>query len=63
MDGNAKGMAFTARVADGATELRDLVTLAWNASGRMTVGYPGVAAADIEAGKAGDAYDLLYGKP
>jgi hypothetical protein len=62
-DGNPKGVAFVAaRVADGAAELRDLVTFAWNASGKMTVGYPGVAAADVEAGKAGDAYDLLYGK-
>jgi len=61
-DGDAKGKAFvTARVADGAAELRDMVTAAWNASGKMTVGYPGVAAADVEAGKAGDAYDLLYG--
>jgi hypothetical protein len=62
-DGNAKGVAFvTARVADGAAELRDMVGWAWNASGKMTVGYPGVSAADVEAGKAGDAYDLLYGK-
>jgi hypothetical protein len=62
-DGDPKGVAFvTARVADGAAELRDLVTAAWNASGRMVVGYPGVSAADVEAGKAGDAYDLLYGK-
>ena len=61
-DGNAKGKAFvTARVADGAAELRDMVTWAWNASGKMTVGYPGVAVSDVEAGKAGDAYDLLYG--
>jgi hypothetical protein len=61
-DSNPKGVAFvTARVADGAAELRDLVTWAWNASGKMTVGYPGVAVADVEAGKAGDAYDLLYG--
>jgi len=28
----------------------------------MVVGYPGVSAAEVEAGKAGDAYDLLYGK-
>jgi hypothetical protein len=63
MDGNAKGTAFvTARVADGAAELRDMVVWAWNASGKMTVGYPGASAADVEAGKAGDAYDLLYGK-
>jgi hypothetical protein len=63
VDGNPKGIAFvTARVADGAAELRDMVTWAWNASGKMVVGYPGVSAADVEAGKAGDAYDLLYGK-
>jgi hypothetical protein len=62
-DGDPKGAAFvTARVADGAAELRDLVSYAWNASGKMVVGYPGVSAADVEAGKAGDAYDLLYGK-
>jgi hypothetical protein len=62
-DGDPKGIAFvTARVADGAAELRDLVTYAWNASGKMVVGYPGVSAADVEAGKAGDAYELLYGK-
>jgi hypothetical protein len=61
-DGDPTGKAFvTARVADGAAELRDLIVTAWNASGKMTVGYPGVAAADVEAGKAGDAYDLLYG--
>jgi hypothetical protein len=62
-DGDPKGTAFvTARIADGAAELRDMVTWAWNASGKMVVGYPGVAAADVEAGKAGDAFDLLYGK-
>ena len=62
-DGNPEGVAFvTARVAEGAAQLRDLVRDAWNASGKMTVGYPGVSAVDVEAGKAGDAYDLLYGK-
>jgi len=62
-DGDPAGIAFvTARLADGAAELRDLVVDAWNASGKMVVGYPGATAADVEAGKAGDAYDLLYGK-
>ena len=62
-DGNPKGIAFvTTRVADGAAELRDMVTWAWNASGKMVVGYPGVSVTDVEAGMAGDAYDLLYGK-
>jgi hypothetical protein len=61
-DGDARGIAFiTARLSEGAAELRDLVTDAWNASGKMVVGYPGLSAADVEAGKAGDAYDLLYG--
>jgi len=62
-DGDPRGIAFiTARLSEGAAELRDLVTDAWNASGKMTVGYPGMSAADVEAGKAGDAYDLLFGK-
>ena len=61
-DGDPRGTAFiTARLAEGAAELRDLVVDAWNASGKMTVGYPGTAAADVESGKAGDAYELLYG--
>jgi hypothetical protein len=61
-DGDPRGPAFmTERIAEGAAELRDLVVDAWNASGKMTVGYPGAPAADVEAGKAGDAYDLLYG--
>ena len=62
VNGDARGVTFiTARLSEGAAELRDLVTDAWNASGKATVGYPGVSAADVEAGKAGDAYDLLYG--
>jgi hypothetical protein len=61
-DGDPRGVLFvTSRLAEGASELRDLVVDAWNASGRMTVGYPGTPTADVEAGKAGDAYDLLYG--
>jgi hypothetical protein len=61
-DGDPRGIGFiTARLSEGAAELRDLVIDAWNASGKMVVGYPGVSAADVEAGKAGDAYALLYG--
>ena len=61
-DGDPRGPAFmTARLAEGAAQLRDLVVDAWNASAKMVVGYPGAPAADVEAGKAGDAYDLLYG--
>lgn len=62
-DGDPRGVAFiTARLSDGASELRDLIVDAWNASGKTTVGYPGVPAAEVEAGKAGDAFDLLYGR-
>jgi hypothetical protein len=61
-DGDRRGVAFvTARISEGAAELRDLITDAWNASGKATVGYPAVSATDVEAGKAGDAYELLYG--
>jgi hypothetical protein len=61
-DGDPRGVLFiTSRLAEGASELRDLVVDAWNASGKATVGYPGTPAADVEAGKAGDVYDLLYG--
>ena len=58
-----RGAAFmTARIADGAAEMRDLVVAAWNASGKMIVGDPdAIPAEDVEAGKAGDAYVLLYG--
>ncbi len=61
-DGDPRGVAFvTARLSEGAAELRDLVADAWIASAKATVGYPAVTAADVEAGKAGDAFDLLYG--
>jgi hypothetical protein len=61
-DGDPRGVAFmTARIAEGAAELRDLVVDAWDASGQITVGYPGMTASAVEAGKAGDAYDLLFG--
>jgi hypothetical protein len=55
------GAAFAAdRIAAAASELRDLVTDAWNASATTPVGYPAATVADIEAGKV-DAYPLLYG--
>jgi hypothetical protein len=61
-DGDPRGPAFMSeRIAEGASELRDLVIDAWTASARMVVGYPGLSAADVAAGKAGDPYDLLYG--
>jgi len=60
--GVARGVDFTvARVAAGATELRDEIVLAWRASTDVKVGYkPELSIADIEAGKV-DPYDSLYG--
>jgi len=57
-----RGKAFaTARLAAGASKLRDLITDAWRASGGLQVGWPKVAVADVEAGKV-DPWEALYGK-
>jgi hypothetical protein len=60
--GATAGVEFTAaRVAVGATELRDEIVLAWRASAAESVGYqPEVSVADVEAGKV-DPFDSLYG--
>ena len=58
--GAEDGGAVVHRIAAAASELRDLVTDAWNASATTPVGYPAATVADIEAGKV-DAYPLLYG--
>jgi hypothetical protein len=60
--GVVKGVAFvTARVAAGASELRDEIILAWRASADGKVGYqPEVSAPDVESGKI-DPYESLYG--
>jgi hypothetical protein len=61
-DGDPRGPAFMAeRLAAAASQMRDMALDAWNASERMGVGYPAIPAADVEAGWAGDAYNLLYG--
>ena len=39
-------------VARGATELRDMITMAWKDSDNTTVGYPGTKIVDVEKGKA-----------
>ena len=61
-DGDARGVDYiTGRVAFGAQTLRDMIIEAWNASGRMGVGYPNAPpAADFEAGKVADIYGLLH---
>jgi hypothetical protein len=59
---DAKGVAFArARLAAGASELRDQIVQAWRTSGTIKVGWPAVSVADIESGKA-DAWDSLYGR-
>jgi len=59
--GDPRGRAFAAaRLAAGASALRDLVVDAWRASAAGRVGWPAVAVADVEAGKI-DPYDSLYG--
>lgn len=58
-----RGKAFVqARLAAGATALRDLVVDAWSASAKGTIGYrPEISVADVESGKA-DPWLDLYGK-
>jgi hypothetical protein len=41
----------TARVADGARELRDLIVLAWDDSIHESVGYPPIRVSDIVSGR------------
>ena len=56
-----RGVDFTAaRLAAGASELRDMILDAWRLSGTMTVGYPVVSVAAIEAGEV-DPFDSLFG--
>lgn len=51
----------TARLAAGASELRDLIVDAWNVSPQISVGWPKVSLSDIEAGKV-DAYRAFYNR-
>ena len=55
------GADFAAeRIAAAASELRNLVIDAWNASAATPVGYPPTPVGEVEAGRA-NAYWLLYG--
>jgi hypothetical protein len=59
--GDPRGAAFaTERLAVGASELRDMIAEAWQASAGHKVGYPPAAVADAVAGKV-DPYPSLYG--
>lgn len=61
-DADPRGAAFTtARLAAGASELRDLTVLAWRASGQAAIGWPAVKVAEVEAGTA-DPWLAMYGE-
>lgn len=58
----AEGAAFaTARLAAGAAELRDYITLAWREAGTVSIGWPAVKVAEVEAGTA-DAWSAMFGE-
>jgi hypothetical protein len=59
--GDRRGRAFAAaRVADGASQLRDMILDAWRTSATAQVGWPAVKVADVEAGKV-DPWEALFG--
>jgi hypothetical protein len=58
--GDARGIAFAnARLAAGATELRNMIVSAWQDSAQTPVGYPMVNVRDIESGKVRVTRDLF----
>lgn len=61
-EADARGAEFvTARLAAGASELRDMVTASWRASADMSIGWPAVKVAEVQAGTA-DPWLALYGE-
>ena len=61
-DTDPRGAAFVnARLAAGASELRDLYILAWRASADASIGWPAVKVAEVEAGAA-DPWLAMYGE-
>lgn len=61
-DSDARGGAFaTARLAAGASELRDLFILAWRDSANDSIGWPAVKVNEVEAGTA-DPWLAMYGE-
>ena len=59
---DSRGAAFAAaQLAAGASELRDMVVEAWRASATMSVGYPAILPADVEAGRV-DPFGPLAGE-
>ena len=60
-EGDARGRDFViARLAAGASELRDLYVLAWRDSADDEIGWPKVKVAEVEAGTA-DPWLAMYG--
>ncbi len=58
--GDPRGATFATRqIAIGASELRDMVVMAWQAADKQTVGWKPVPVADILAGKV-DPYPAFY---
>ncbi|MFN3668767.1 MAG: S1/P1 Nuclease [Brevundimonas sp.] len=61
-DSDPRGAAFvTARLAAGASELRDLFVLAWRDSADDSIGWPAVKVAEVEAGTV-DPWLAMYGE-
>ena len=61
-DGDARGAQFTiARLAAGASELRDFYILAWRDSADDNIGWPAVKVAEVEAGTA-DPWLAMHGE-
>lgn len=60
-EGDARGIRFaTVRLAAGASELRDLIVAAWQASAEARVGWPAVSVRDVVEGGV-DPFDSLIG--
>lgn len=57
-----RGKAFmTGRIAQGAADLRDMLSRAWDESDKTRLGFSGATFEDAKAGKITDLYMLLYG--
>ena len=58
--GDPRGAAFATRqIAIGASELRDLIVMAWRGADKQSVGYRPIPLADILSGKT-DPYNAFY---
>lgn len=61
-EGDARGGRFVInRLAAGASELRDLIILAWRDSGDDAIGWPAVKVDEVEAGTV-DPWLAMYGE-